>query len=73
MGVDSSPAATSAVWVKSTYSGNGGSSCLEWAPAHAQAHHVVPVRDSKQPEAPALMLSPGSWAGLVAYARGTEL
>ncbi|MFI6699680.1 DUF397 domain-containing protein [Streptomyces sp. NPDC050509] len=57
-------------WVRSTFSGpEGGSNCVEWSPAHAHTHGVVPVRDSKVPHGPTLAFSPASWAALVAYAR----
>ncbi|MFH8618141.1 DUF397 domain-containing protein [Streptomyces sp. NPDC017979] len=63
---------STAQWTKSSYSNNGGD-CLEWAPAHAATHGTVPVRDSKRPEGPALLVSAGAFAGLVALARGAEL
>ncbi|GGP71925.1 DUF397 domain-containing protein [Streptomyces melanogenes] len=56
-------------WVKSSYSGPDGGQCLEWAPEYASAHGVVPVRDSKNATGPILSLSPGAFAGLVAYAK----
>ncbi|MER6916576.1 DUF397 domain-containing protein [Streptomyces sp. NPDC000594] len=59
-------------WIKSSYSGGGGS-CIEWAPAHASATGVVPVRDSKQPTGPVLMVSADAFSGLVALARAAEL
>ncbi|GLF94072.1 DUF397 domain-containing protein [Streptomyces yaizuensis] len=59
-------------WVKSSYSDNGGT-CVEWAPAYASATGVVPVRDSKSPAGPALMVSADAFAGLVALARSTQL
>ncbi|WP_063834497.1 DUF397 domain-containing protein [Streptomyces griseolus] len=40
-------------WVKSSYSGNGGT-CVEWAPGHAATTGAVPVRDSKNPGGPVL-------------------
>ncbi|MFI6687926.1 DUF397 domain-containing protein [Streptomyces sp. NPDC050485] len=55
-------------WIKSSYSGSGGS-CVEWAPEYAAATGIVPVRDSKNPDGPALMLSGGAFAGLVELAR----
>ncbi|ANW18933.1 DUF397 domain-containing protein [Streptomyces clavuligerus] len=61
------------VWVKSSYSGNGGGSCVEWAPAFAHAQGVVPVRDSKQESGPVLMVSADAFAGLVTLARGVQL
>ncbi|WP_329020426.1 DUF397 domain-containing protein [Streptomyces sp. NBC_00690] len=57
-------------WDKSSYSGGEGQ-CIEWSPSFAVAHGVVPVRDSKAPAGPVLMLSPQSWAGLVAIARSS--
>ncbi|MCA1218292.1 DUF397 domain-containing protein [Streptomyces sp. 8L] len=59
---------SSLFWVKSSYSSNGGS-CVEWAPAYASAYGVVPVRDSKDPEGPALALSVPAFAGLVRFAK----
>ncbi|MFJ6574244.1 DUF397 domain-containing protein [Streptomyces sp. NPDC091292] len=59
-------------WIKSSYSGNGGA-CVEWAPAHASAMGVVPIRDSKRPTGPVLTVSPSAFAGLVALARSAEL
>ncbi|MFJ2175523.1 DUF397 domain-containing protein [Streptomyces sp. NPDC087851] len=56
-------------WVKSTYTSGEGGNCVEWSPAYAHAHGVVPVRDSKVPHGPTLTFSPTSWAALIAYAR----
>ncbi|WP_030744003.1 DUF397 domain-containing protein [Streptomyces sp. NRRL F-5135] len=58
----------SARWVRSSYSGTGGNNCVEWAPAHVTASGVVPVRDSKNPDGPALVLDPHAWADFVAHA-----
>ncbi|MFE2042595.1 DUF397 domain-containing protein [Streptomyces sp. NPDC059477] len=59
-------------WVKSSHSGPNGGDCVEWAPGHASAHGVIPVRDSKQTDGPGLMLSPEAFAGLIRFARNTE-
>ncbi|MQS38214.1 DUF397 domain-containing protein [Streptomyces katsurahamanus] len=59
-------------WIKSSYSGNGGT-CVEWAPEHASATGVVPVRDSKRPTGPVLMLSGHAFTGLVTLARNTNM
>ncbi|MFI9271728.1 DUF397 domain-containing protein [Kitasatospora sp. NPDC052896] len=53
---------SAASWFKSSHSQNGGS-CVEVAPNFPG---VVPVRDSKDPEGPALVLSAGAWASFVA-------
>ncbi|MFT2015572.1 DUF397 domain-containing protein [Streptomyces sp. 796.1] len=52
-------------WHKSTYS-NGGGNCIEWAPSHAAATDVVPVRDSKDPHGPALAFEASAWLAFVA-------
>ena len=51
------------VWVKGTYSDGQGGNCVEWAPAYAKVHGVIPVRDSNAPHGPALMFSPEGFAG----------
>jgi hypothetical protein len=65
--------AKTGVWVKSTHSGPDGGTCVEWSPSHASDTGIVPVRDSKRPDGPALLLSPSAFAGLVALARSAEL
>lgn len=66
------PDLSAAEWLKSSYSGNGGSNCVEWAPGHAAAHGVVPVRDSKLSDGgPVLMVTPSAWTGLVEHVRAT--
>ncbi|ANW21874.1 DUF397 domain-containing protein [Streptomyces clavuligerus] len=59
-------------WIKSSYSGNGGT-CVEWAPSYASAAGVVPVRDSKCADGPVLMVSSEAFAGLVTMAREAAL
>ncbi|MFE0422161.1 DUF397 domain-containing protein [Streptomyces sp. NPDC058953] len=56
-------------WAKSSYSAPNGGECVEWAPQYASATGTVPVRDSKLPHGPVLMVSPAAFAGLVALAR----
>ncbi|MEU3960562.1 DUF397 domain-containing protein [Streptomyces buecherae] len=51
------------MWRKSSYSGNNGGNCVEVAPGFAG---VVPVRDSKDPNGPALAFSSSAWAAFVA-------
>jgi hypothetical protein len=43
-------------WRKSSYSGNGGSDCVEVA----ATDHVL-VRDTKKPAGPALAFTPAGW------------
>ncbi|MFE7464557.1 DUF397 domain-containing protein [Streptomyces sp. NPDC057499] len=52
-------------WVKSSYSGGGGS-CVEWSPAQAFTTGIVPIRDSKNPGGPVLHTSPAAFASFVA-------
>ncbi|MER6910850.1 DUF397 domain-containing protein [Streptomyces sp. NPDC000594] len=58
-------------WFKSSYSSNGGQ-CVEVA-ADLTATGVVPVRDSKRPTGPVLMVSVDAFAGLVTFARSADL
>jgi hypothetical protein len=55
------------IWRKSSYSGagdeHGPDNCLEVADGHPG---ILPVRDSKHPDGPALAFSHGAWAAFVA-------
>ncbi|MEV6547572.1 DUF397 domain-containing protein [Streptomyces sp. NPDC051597] len=53
-------------WRKSTYSSGTDGDCVEVATCPATIH----VRDSKDPQGPALALSPAAWARFVPYAAG---
>ncbi|MFE5241032.1 MULTISPECIES: DUF397 domain-containing protein [unclassified Streptomyces] len=55
-----------ATWRKSTYSGGDGGDCLEVADG---LPHVVPVRDSKVTDGPALVFRADAWAAFVADLR----
>ncbi|ANZ17344.1 DUF397 domain-containing protein [Streptomyces noursei] len=59
-------------WIKSSYSGSNGGSCIEWAPKHAAATGEVWVRDSKNPDGPHLTLTADAFAGLVAFAKSQD-
>ncbi|MEV0257157.1 DUF397 domain-containing protein [Streptomyces sp. NPDC050732] len=50
-------------WRKSSYSNGEGGSCVEVADGVVG---VVPVRDSKVPQGPALVIGTGAWAAFVA-------
>ncbi|MGW0549758.1 DUF397 domain-containing protein [Streptomyces altiplanensis] len=52
-----------ATWRKSTHSGGEGGNCLEVADGHPG---IVPVRDSKTPDAPALVFRAAAWSAFVA-------
>lgn len=50
------------VWRKSSYSSDNGGNCVEVA---SGVPGVVPVRDSKVPTGPVLMLTPAAWSTFV--------
>lgn len=54
---------STATWRKSSHSGSNGGDCIEIAPEFA---HIVPVRDSKNPDGPALVFPTPAWATFLA-------
>lgn len=67
--MSTTPNLSAAEWVKSTYSEGNGGNCVEVAPGFAG---IVPVRDSKDPEGPALVFRGGAWRDFVRAVRGGE-
>lgn len=57
-------------WRKSTYSNSSGGECLEVAD---NLPGVVPVRDSKAPNGPALIIPAGAWAPFVQAVKSAAL
>ncbi|WP_413798524.1 DUF397 domain-containing protein [Streptomyces iranensis] len=57
------PDLRTASWHKSSYSSNGGGECVEVAD---NLPGIVPVRDSKNPDGPALIFPNGSWSAFIA-------
>ncbi|WP_328539140.1 DUF397 domain-containing protein [Streptomyces sp. NBC_00344] len=53
---------SSATWRKSTYSNGQGGDCLEVAPGFPC---TLPVRDSKNPAGPALLIPAAAWTAFV--------
>ncbi|MEU2721443.1 DUF397 domain-containing protein [Streptomyces smyrnaeus] len=51
------------VWRKSSYSGQNGGDCLEVGVDHPGAE--LPVRDSKNPHGPALLVAPHAWQAFI--------
>ncbi|MFJ8300669.1 DUF397 domain-containing protein [Streptomyces sp. NPDC094447] len=51
-----------AAWRKSTYSNGQGGDCVEVAD---NIPHTIPVRDSKNPAGPALLIPAPAWAAFV--------
>jgi hypothetical protein len=45
-------------WRKSSFSNGSGGNCVEVG----EAGHAIAVRDSKSPDGPSLLVSPGAWA-----------
>jgi hypothetical protein len=60
---------TSAIWRKSSYSGNNGGNCVEVA---RNLPGVVAVRDSKDPDGPVLLVSPAGWRAFTAGVKSGE-
>lgn len=56
------PDLSSAVWRKSSYSDGGGGDCLQVADG---IHGTVPVRDSKNPDGPALLIPASAWTAFI--------
>ena len=57
-------------WLRSSYS-TGANNCVETArPRSGPLTGLLAVRDSKDPAGPALLFSPGSWAGFVSALTG---
>jgi hypothetical protein len=50
-------------WRKSSYSGNGGSDCVE---AGHNLGGMIAVRDSKDPDGPRLAFAPADWQSFTA-------
>ena len=55
------------IWRKSSYSADEGQ-CVEIATLHG----TVAVRDSKEPDGPALTFTPAAFAGLLVMASGAS-
>ncbi|BBA97455.1 hypothetical protein RVR_3214 [Actinacidiphila reveromycinica] len=60
--------APDSAWHKSSYSGGSGDSCVEAADVTA-THGGIGVRDSKDPQGPALLFTPTEWTSFVALLR----
>ncbi|MYX11569.1 DUF397 domain-containing protein [Streptomyces sp. SID8375] len=61
---------TTATWHKSSYSNPDGGECIEVShdfPA------LVPVRDSKNPDGPALLFEASAWSSFVTAVKGGQL
>ncbi|MGW3072964.1 DUF397 domain-containing protein [Kitasatospora sp. NPDC001132] len=59
-----------AAWRKSSYSNSDGGNCIEVAPGFPG---LVPVRDSKDPQGPALVFPAAAWEAFVEAVRTGSL
>ncbi|MGA5700997.1 DUF397 domain-containing protein [Peterkaempfera bronchialis] len=64
------PTPSATPWRKSSHSGNNGGDCIEAAPGYLPG--IVPVRDSKDPEGPALFFTADAFAAFIAAVRAGE-
>jgi hypothetical protein len=58
---------STALWRKSTYSNGSGGNCVEIADGFPG---VVPVRDSKDPDGPALVFGASTWSAFIGLVTG---
>jgi len=58
---------SAATWIKSSYSGENGGNCVEIAPGFPA---MVPVRDSKDPDGPVLIVTHSAWAAFTRLGLG---
>lgn len=58
---------TGASWHKSSHSSANGGACVEVA---GDGPEVVAVRDSKDPDGPALVFTPADWSAFIASLKG---
>jgi hypothetical protein len=57
---------SAATWTKSSYSGDNGGNCIEIAPGFPT---LVPVRDSKTPDGPVLLVTHADWSAFTSALR----
>jgi hypothetical protein len=65
----STPDLSAAIWRKSSYSNTNGGDCIEIA---GDFPGIVPVRDSKTPQGPALIFPVSSWTSFVEAVKSGE-
>ncbi|MFI2909485.1 DUF397 domain-containing protein [Streptomyces sp. PDY-4] len=71
--MSTTPDLTGVRWVRSTYTGDGGGNCVEWAPGLAASAGIVPVRDSKAPEGPSMIVQSSAWTTFLTMAKQAEV
>ncbi|MDT0460830.1 DUF397 domain-containing protein [Streptomyces sp. DSM 41527] len=65
----SRPDLSAAAWRKSSYSNQAGGDCVQVADVYPG---LVPVRDSKTPHGPVLLIPHQSWAAFIAELKGAH-
>lgn len=68
--MSSAPDTASPVWRKSSHSNGDGGACVEVA---AGVPGVVPVRDSKVPYGPVLVVADDGWTSFIGAVKGGSL
>ncbi|GAA1891249.1 DUF397 domain-containing protein [Streptantibioticus ferralitis] len=63
------PDLSGARWRKSTYSNNQGGECIEVADSTTG---LVPVRDSKDPQGPALVFTADAWTAFISAVKAGD-
>jgi len=69
--MSTNPDLASAAWRKSSYSNGDGGNCIETALGFITG--AVPVRDSKDPEGPALVFPAADWTAFLDAVKSGEL
>ncbi|GAB2835487.1 DUF397 domain-containing protein [Streptomyces daliensis] len=64
--------AGAAIWLKSSYSSGSGNNCVEIADLTHTPHRAVAIRDSKNPDGPALLIEPEQFSHLINCVRGRQ-
>ncbi|MFJ9687632.1 DUF397 domain-containing protein [Streptomyces bacillaris] len=64
------PDLSTATWRKSSYSDGGDNNCIEVADGYPG---VIPVRDSKAPAGPALVIAAPAWTAFIDDVRNGAL
>ncbi len=58
------------IWRKSSHSSNNGGECVEIAD---NIPNAIPIRDSKNPGGPALLVTPAAWTSFLASIKSAGL
>ncbi|WP_030812581.1 DUF397 domain-containing protein [Streptomyces sp. NRRL S-337] len=59
-------------WTKSSYSEGNGGECIEFSRTLTHPHGLIPVRDSKNPDGPALLFPATDWATFISAVKQGE-